>query len=82
MSARDGEVLNKKQETMGSPLMGPLQCKGAFVYALAQEGYWICRMPLQGDHITISLPTCLLYSKLCSCTGDSLIIINHYQSCP
>ena len=52
VSAKDGEVLDKKQEKMGSPLMCPLQCKGGFVYALALEGYWVCRMPLTGAHNT------------------------------
>ena len=52
VSAKDGEVLDRKHEKMGSPLMGPLLRKGGFVYALALEGYWVCRMPLTGAHNT------------------------------
>ena len=53
VAAKDGEVLNKKQEPMDSPLQGPLQSKGGFVYALSKEGFWLCSMPLSGrDHIT------------------------------
>ncbi len=60
MAAKDGEVLGRKQEPMASPLMGPLQIKGGFVYALSREGFWLCSMPLSGtdhiDHITLHEP--------------------------
>ena len=48
VAAKDGEVLNRKQEPMDSPLRGPLQSKGDFVYALSKEGFWLCSMPLSG----------------------------------
>jgi hypothetical protein len=49
VSAKDGEVLSKKQDTMDAALMGPVLCKGGFAYAIALESYWLCRMPLAGE---------------------------------
>lgn len=48
LSAKDGEVLKKKQEELDAPLMGPVICKGGFAYTLAAESYWLCRMELAG----------------------------------
>lgn len=49
VSAKEGEVLSKKQDTMDAALMGPVLCKGGFAYAIALESYWLCRMPLAGE---------------------------------
>ena len=76
VSAKDGEVLSKKQDTMDAALMGPMLCKGGFAYAIALESYWLCRMPLAGECMMFMhshwAPFCSPLACICQITAMPL----------